>query len=158
MTTVLSRIMNDASQPLQDHVAKQVDVHLLFDHILDWGNEKTLMGTELEKKILNPLIKSKISDRTFEKPIIVITITDRGPSGEPKSATGRVINDLFQWLDRRGVSSGAVNYMFAQIAPDLEAAAHFHGLCDDKGFGASVDCVSGKHISTQPMLQYKDGI
>lgn len=103
----------------------------------------TPMGTSLRNKIIEPLVVGPARAGRLNKPILIVTITDGQPAGEPLSA----VNDAIRYasselarMDRYG--PGAVSFQFAQVGNDLKAREFLSKLDNDPVVGPLVDCTS----------------
>ena len=107
----------------------------------------TPMGTSLRNKILDPLVVGPARAGRLNKPVLVITITDGQPAGEPSTA----VNDAIRYastelsrMDRYG--QGAISFQFAQVGNDLQAREFLSRLDNDPMVGPLIDSTS----STSP--------
>ena len=109
----------------------------------------TPMGTELDNKILQPLVLAKARSGTLRKPVLIITITDGQPAGEkpPNSSTKifEVIKQASMALSQTRYGKGAVAYQFAQVGNDLKAREFLGRLDEDPIVGELVDCTSSTY-------------
>ena len=75
----------------------------------------TPLGTQMYERILKPLVEAPISNRTMQKPVLIITITDGEPTSEPESKIVKVIKHVKQFAAKSQYGSGAVAFEFAQV-------------------------------------------
>ena len=75
----------------------------------------TPLGTQMHERILKPLVEGPIVNRTMQKPVLVITITDGEPTSEPESKIVKVIKSIKQFAAKSQYGSGAVAFEFAQV-------------------------------------------
>lgn len=81
----------------------------------------TPLGTQMYERILRPLVEGPISSRTMQKPVLVITITDGEPTGEPETKIVKVIKAIKKFAANSQYGPGAVAFEFAQVRSALEA-------------------------------------
>lgn len=112
----------------------------------------TPLGTQMHERILRPLVEGPISNRTMQKPVLVITITDGEPTGEPESKIVKVIKAIKQFAAKSQYGPGAVAFEFAQVRmalqlqshhADTEAQAFLGKLDNDRGLG--ITCHGALH-------------
>ena len=75
----------------------------------------TPLGTQMHERILRPLVEGPIANRSMQKPVLVITITDGEPTSEPESKIVKVIKSIKQFAAKSQYGSGAVAFEFAQV-------------------------------------------
>lgn len=110
----------------------------------------TPMGTELFNKVVDPLCLSVLPKKkgffssgtsrknAFLKPMIVYTITDGEPYGEPEGAVLKTITKTCKKVEEAGFGRG-VAFQFAQVGMD-EKANEFLNMLDNNGdIGKCVD-------------------
>lgn len=102
----------------------------------------TPMGTNLRGKVLEPLVLSQARHGQLRKPVLVITITDGQPAGEPTGAVFDAIRAASQELARSRYGKGALAFQFAQVGNDLKAREFLGKLDEERDFGDIVDCTS----------------
>ena len=76
----------------------------------------TPLGTQMYARILKPLVEAPISNRTMQKPVLVITITDGEPTSEPESKIVKVIKSIKAFAAKSQYGPGAVAFEFAQVS------------------------------------------
>lgn len=107
----------------------------------------TEIGTELRKKVLDPLIRAKVRGPGLAKPILVITITDGKPEGEPRQTVFESILSISTELAAQPrYGKGAVSFQFAQVGNDEQARAFLSELDQDPQVGPLVDCTSSQFL------------
>lgn len=89
----------------------------------------TPLGTNLDRKVIQPLVIQPIRSRQLQKPVLVCVITDGEPVGEPRDLTRRVIAGAAQSAAQSGIP-GALRFQFAQVGKDMKAQA-FLGELDN---------------------------
>ena len=103
----------------------------------------TPMGTQLEQKILQPLVLGPARSGQLHKPVLVIAITDGQPAGESQDTVFKVIRSANEELSRNPrAGPGAVSFQFAQVGNDLKAREFLGKLDEDPIVGSLVDCTS----------------
>lgn len=103
----------------------------------------TPMGTELKKKVLEPLVLTPARSGQLRKPVLVIAITDGQPAGEPQGAVGNAIREAADELQRSPrYGRGAVAFQFAQVGNDMKARDFLGKLDEEPGIGDLIDCTS----------------
>lgn len=105
----------------------------------------TPMGTQLDAKILQPLVLGPARAGQLQKPVLIITITDGQPAGEKHDQVFSVIAQASSELSRNPrYGKGAVSFQFAQVGNDLKAREFLGKLDEDPTVGPIVDCTSSK--------------
>ena len=82
----------------------------------------TPLGTNLDRKVLQPLVIGPARSSQLRKPVLVIVITDGEPTGEPRDAVRSVIVNSKRFLEQGPLGPGAVAFQFAQVTnffPDI---------------------------------------
>ncbi|MCJ1288748.1 hypothetical protein MMC34_000277 [Xylographa carneopallida] len=103
----------------------------------------TPLGTELRNQIIEPLILSKARAGQLRKPVLIITITDGQPAGEPPKALEETIKLTERELNRMPqYGKHAVCFQFCQVGNDQGAKAFLADLDSKEEFGDVVDCTS----------------
>lgn len=109
---------------------------------------RTPLGGELRAKVLQPLVLEKAKAGALRKPVLVITVTDGQPLGEPPGVTlQNVIASASAELSRTVYGPGAVSFQFAQVGRDEQAEKFLAQLDSDPQVGNLIDCTSSKLIS-----------
>lgn len=109
----------------------------------------TPLGREMQNKVLGPLVLQPARSGQLQKPVLVITITDGEPAGEPKFDIVHVIKSASEELKRTRYGKGAVAFQFAQVGQDLEARDFLSKLDEDPTIGDMIDCTSSRLIPGQ---------
>jgi len=143
------RFMNtnmDVSQ--LDGIRSEAQIDALMRNVSFKG--LTPMGTALRQKVIDGIVIPKLQTRRYTKPILVVTITDGQPAGEPQNS----IHDAIQYaVDQvaRQYGRGAIAFQFAQVGNDVKAREFLAKLDEDPVVGNMVDCTSSmvlfSHIS-----------
>ncbi|KAJ3275120.1 hypothetical protein HDV01_001259 [Terramyces sp. JEL0728] len=80
----------------------------------------TPIGTNLEAKILTPMVYETVARQAFKKPLLVFIITDGEPSGEDEDTLIKVVDNCQQFLQKFGLGHG-VGIQVSQVGNDHEA-------------------------------------
>ncbi|KAF2160999.1 hypothetical protein M409DRAFT_70073 [Zasmidium cellare ATCC 36951] len=102
----------------------------------------TPFGTELRKKVIDPLVVSKLNSGQMQKPILIISITDGQPAGENQNTLVETVQYAVQAAQRSQYGPGAVAFQFAQVGNDQKATEFLAKLDNDPMVGREVDCTS----------------
>lgn len=101
----------------------------------------TPLGTQLREQVVDPLIVRKPGG--LKKPVLVITITDGQPAGEPRGTLKQTIQYTLGEMARYPqYGRKPVSFMFAQVGNDRAAQDFLAELDVDPSVGKNVDCVS----------------
>ena len=113
----------------------------------------TPLGTELRNQVIDPLIISKAHSGQLRKPVLVITITDGQPAGEPQNTLADTIRYTANELARLPqLGRGAASFQFAQVGNDLQARAFLSKLDQEPGIGDVIDCTSSEYLLADDFL------
>ncbi|EED14973.1 transcription factor RfeF, putative [Talaromyces stipitatus ATCC 10500] len=146
---VTIRFMN--SDERGDHIRSREDAEALVSRVRFSG--LTPMGTSLKNKVLDPLVTGPARAGRLEKPVLVITITDGQPAGEPHGAVKDAIRSATDELSRSRYGRGGVNFQFAQVGTDLHARQFLAKLDEDPSLGGLVDCTSSFEVEQDEMAR-----
>lgn len=102
----------------------------------------TPLGTALDSKVIRPFLGGGIQGRNLQKPILVITITDGEPTGEPQNAVANVIKNAKNMCANSVYGPGAIAFEFAQVGKDTKAQAFLGRLDTDPEIGKMIDATS----------------
>jgi len=141
------RFMN--SDFMQNNIKTEQQCTQIVDQISFKG--LTPMGTSLKVKVLEPMVLAPARARQLQKPVLVITITDGQPAGEPPSAVEHAIRETRDELDRSGQYRGGCSFQFAQVGNDLKAREFLGKLDEDPIVGHLVDCTSNYEVEADEM-------
>jgi len=141
------RFMNSELQGNNIHNAAEVES--LISRVQFKG--LTPMGTQLRNKILEPLVVQKARSNQLRKPVLVITITDGQPAGEPSTAVFDAIRYTSNELSRSPYGKGAVSFQFAQVGNDLKAREFLGKLDNEPGIGELIDSTSNFEVEQDEM-------
>ncbi|KAK7698025.1 hypothetical protein SLS64_012903 [Diaporthe eres] len=107
---VTVRFINSTAQG--DNIRNEADVNRLIESVDFRG--RTPIGTELRRKILEPLVLQRARQGQMQVPVLIIAITDGEPAGEDDDAIFRAIKDASDELARTPLGPGAIAYQFTQ--------------------------------------------
>ncbi|KAF5627446.1 transcription factor [Fusarium sp. NRRL 52700] len=113
--------------------------NLTFDQIsniiqpMSWQpNGDTDIGTNLKKKILEPLVYAKIANGTFDRPLLVSISTDGMPEPEDKQELVKAIEECGNRLEAATppLPRGSVKFMIGQVGTASSAEQFLNSLRD----------------------------
>ena len=104
----------------------------------------TPFGTELRKKVVDPILVSKLNSGQMRKPLLIISITDGQPAGENQNTLVETVQYACQAAQRSPYGAGAVAFQFAQVGNDQKATEFLAKLDNDPMVGREVDCTSSE--------------
>ncbi|KAL1857369.1 hypothetical protein Plec18170_003493 [Paecilomyces lecythidis] len=113
----------------------------------------TPMGTSLRHKVLEPLVIGPARSGQLQKPVLIITITDGQPAGEPRNAVSQAIRHAVDEVSRTRYGRGAVSFEFAQVGTDLKAREFLSELDEDPSIGGLIDCTSNLEVEQDEMAR-----
>ena len=135
------RFMNSDVQG--NRVTSESDVENLVSQVQFKG--LTPMGTQLKGKVIEPLVMQPARAGKLTKPVLVISITDGQPAGEPHETLFEVVKSASSELARMPrYGQGALSFQFAQVGNDLIAREFLRKLDTDPSVGHLVDCTSSE--------------
>lgn len=112
----------------------------------------TPLGTSLKNKVLDPLVVGPARAGRLRKPVLIITVTDGQPMGEPKGAVHEAIRFASSELARLPrYGAGAVSFQFAQVGNDSKARSFLSELDSDPVVGGMIDCTSNFEFEQDEM-------
>lgn len=129
------RFMN--SSQLGDQICNPGDVDRLVSCVTFSG--ATPLGTNLERKVLKPMVVGPAKEYRLNKPVLIITITDGQPTGEPLESVANAVQYAAE-----AVSQGAVSFQFSQVGNDQKAREFLASLDGNHDIGGFIDCTSSK--------------
>ena len=138
------RFMNSPERG--DGIRNADDVNALVSRVRFAG--LTPLGTSLRTKVIDPMVVGPARANRLDKPVLVITITDGQPAGEPLSTVGDVIRYAVEETSRTRYGRGAVAFQFTQVGNDSRARDFLSDLDEDPQIGHLIDCTSSKLLST----------
>ncbi|KAL7619745.1 hypothetical protein AAE478_010287 [Parahypoxylon ruwenzoriense] len=123
------RFINRNESELDDLNGEQLESKMLF---APKRTHLTNIGTELEAKILQPMIYD-VLDRgdTLKRPFLILTITDGQPNPELPGTLKDAIIKCGQRLTARGYPQEAVMFLISQVGNDCEADKFLDSLAGD---------------------------
>lgn len=104
----------------------------------------TPLGTSLKRKVVDPMVVQPARGNRLQKPVLVITITDGAPVGEPLNSLQKTVEYAFEELSRTASGPKAVTFQFAQVGTDQDAHEFLGDLDKNPEIGHLVDCTSCK--------------
>ncbi|KAJ9123059.1 hypothetical protein QFC22_001248 [Naganishia vaughanmartiniae] len=113
----------------------------------------TPLGTQLDAKIIQPLLLAPARSGQLKKPLLIVILTDGTPAGEPKEQVFNVIMRTNQELQRTRYGADAVSYQFAQIGNDLKAQAFLGELDSHPVIGGLIDSTSNYEVEQDEMMR-----
>ncbi|KAJ3114454.1 hypothetical protein HDU96_002074 [Phlyctochytrium bullatum] len=132
------RFMNS---PIQgDNIRTPGDVASLVSRVNFTG--MTPLGTQLQRKVLRPMVLDRLARRELSKPVYAIVITDGEPVGEERGKLKHVILDTKQEIERMGLPPTAVAFTIAQCGKDVGAQRFLQELDNDPQVGGMIDAMS----------------
>lgn len=142
MNTDLSGSRDQQGRSLQDGIANEAQIEALMRGVSFKG--LTPMGTSLRKKVIDEIVLNKAQSGQLKKPILVISVTDGQPAGEPQNAVFDTIRYALDTLSQRfpQYGRGAIAFEFAQVGNDELAKKFLASLDEDPRIGREVDCTS----------------
>ncbi|XHG01119.1 hypothetical protein AWENTII_004521 [Aspergillus wentii] len=132
------RFMN--SMETGDGIRDVEDVNRLVSRVRFQG--LTPLGSGLRNKVLDPMVLGPARANRLEKPVLVITITDGQPAGEPHDTVANSIHYTISELSRTRYGRGAVSFQFSQVGNDTKARDFLGSLDEDPSIGSLIDCTS----------------
>ncbi|KAE8397038.1 hypothetical protein BDV37DRAFT_266775 [Aspergillus pseudonomiae] len=132
------RFMN--SMERGDGIRNADDVNMLVSRVRFQG--LTPLGTGLKNKVLDPQVVGPARAGRLQKPVLVITITDGQPAGEPLDCVANSIRYAVDEVSRTPFGRGAVSFQFSQVGNDAKARDFLSSLDEDPSIGNLIDCTS----------------
>lgn len=113
----------------------------------------TPLGSRLEERVIRPFLASGVQGRNLEKPILVITITDGEPVGEPRNTVSNVIKNAKTMVSNSVYGPGAIAFEFAQVGKDIKAQAFLGQLDNDPDIGGMIDATSYFELEAEEYMR-----
>jgi hypothetical protein len=137
------RFMNE-DLPVQQisNIRSEQQVEQILSHKKYKG--LTPFGTELRRKVIDPILVNKLNSGQMQKPLLIISITDGQPAGENQNTLIDTVQYAVQAAQRSQYGPGAVAFQFAQVGNDQKATEFLAKLDNDPMVGKEVDCTSSK--------------
>ncbi|KAJ5923602.1 hypothetical protein N7454_008847 [Penicillium verhagenii] len=141
------RFMNSSESG--DGIRNANDVNALVSRVRFSG--LTPLGTSLKSKVIDPMVVGPARAGRLEKPVLVITITDGQPAGEPHSMVHDAIRHAVEETSRTRYGRGAVSFQFSQVGNDQRAREFLGDLDEDPEIGSLIDCTSNFEVEQDEM-------
>lgn len=151
MNTDLSQMRDNNGRPLQDGIATEAQIESVMRGVQFKG--LTPMGTSLKRKVIDEIVLSRAQSGQLRKPVLIITVTDGQPAGEPQNAVFDTIRGAFDTLARTQYGKGALAFEFAQVGNDEQARKFLGKLDEDPAVGPMVDCTSNFENEQEEMMR-----
>lgn len=135
---IVVRFMN--SQTQGNGIRNAQEASNLVENVRFTG--MTPLGTNLNERVIQPFLAAGVQRRNLEKPILVITITDGEPVGEPSYMVSHVIKNAKAMVSNSVYGPGAISFEFAQVGKDTKAQAFLGRLDNDPEIGGMIDATS----------------
>lgn len=132
------RFMNNMESG--DGIRNADDVAMLTSRVRFQG--LTPLGSSLRNKVLEPMVIGPARAGRLDKPVLVITITDGQPAGEPHDTVANSIRHAVEEVSRTRYGRGAVSFQFTQVGNDTRARDFLSALDEDPSIGNLIDCTS----------------
>ncbi|GAA6059115.1 hypothetical protein JCM10212_003862 [Sporobolomyces blumeae] len=113
----------------------------------------TPLGTNLNNKVLEPLVLGPARAGQLKKPVLIIAVTDGIPGGEPRDTLTNVIINANNVLRQTRYGADAVSFQLAQVGNDLKARAFLEEIDSHPIVGDLVDCTSNYENEADDMLK-----
>jgi hypothetical protein len=142
----------------RDNVRTEADVMALISDVQPSGG--TPIGTSLRSKVVDRYLdslRSAGSDWTRLKPLLVITITDGEPQGEPHDTLASTILHGRSTLQSMGFVGDEIAYQFAQVGDDEEAQRFLMHIHDHQKIGQFVDTTSNYEWESEKWARHSGG-
>lgn len=149
---ILIRFMNSNLEG--NGITNQNQVNQLMQGIQ--FNGLTPIGTELERKILQPFFVNAIERRQFNKPLLVFVITDGEPAGESRDKVYEVISNAVRIAFQSGYGAGLA-IQFAQVGKDQGAQRFLAALDNNSVIKDVVDTTSYYELEADEIMK-KGGV
>ncbi|HET6343645.1 MAG TPA: hypothetical protein VFH51_01885 [Myxococcota bacterium] len=112
----------------------------------------TPLAREMRRKILDN-VEGCVRNRKLDKPVLIYTITDGGPTGESEDDTGRNILRTRDVLVQHGLPPKAVAYGFSQIGMEPSATTFLKALGGHPVYRSHVDVTSDFEVEQEECAQ-----
>jgi len=141
---ILVRFMNNNREG--NGIKNSFDVQALLSSVTFSGT--TPLGTNLDKKVIQPFVVGQANSQRMMKPVLVIAITDGEPS-EQRDTLAKVVNSAKIALSRTRYGPGAFALEIAQVGKDARAQKFLASLDTDPTVGKMIDCTSGYELEQE---------
>ncbi|KAH2667964.1 hypothetical protein KXW25_002641 [Aspergillus fumigatus] len=143
------RFMN--SNEVGDGIRSVDDVNMLVSRVRFAG--LTPLGTSLRNKVIEPMVVGPARAGRLQKPVLIITITDGQPAGEPHDTVANTIRYASEEVSRTQYGRGAVSFQFSQVGTDTKAREFLASLDEDPQIGGLIDCTSNFEVEQDEMAR-----
>ncbi|KAF2126451.1 hypothetical protein P153DRAFT_369166 [Dothidotthia symphoricarpi CBS 119687] len=153
MNTDLAGMRDQQGRPLHDGVTNESQIEQIMRGVQFKG--LTPMGTQLRKKVIDDIVLNKAAQGQLKKPVLVISVTDGQPAGEPQNAVFDTIRYAFDTLQSRfpQYGHGGIAFEFAQVGNDEMAKKFLGKLDEDPQIGRQIDCTSNFENEQEEMMR-----
>ncbi|EAW10470.1 putative transcription factor RfeF [Aspergillus clavatus NRRL 1] len=141
------RFMNNME--VGDGIRSVDDVNRLVSRVRFAG--LTPLGTSLKNKVLDPMVVGPARAGRLQKPVVIITITDGQPAGEPHDTVANAIRYAVEEVSRTQYGRGAVSFQFSQVGTDNKAREFLASLDEDPQIGNLIDCTANFEVEQDEM-------
>ncbi|KAF3931176.1 hypothetical protein ABW19_dt0203062 [Dactylella cylindrospora] len=100
----------------------------------------TKLGGRLKEKVIEPMVIQKMKRGDFKKPLIIVTITDGVPRGEPRDTFKNVVMECKMSEEIEKYGEAAVVFVLARIGSDQAAGEFLYDLKRNKDLKEWVYC------------------
>ncbi|RYP48447.1 hypothetical protein DL768_005649 [Monosporascus sp. mg162] len=107
-------------------------------------NGGTPIGTNLERKILRPLIYEPLENEGLKRPFLISIITDGWPTGEDEDKLKNVIRECKWKLDKAKYPKYTVLFQIRQVGNADGAVSFLNGLREDPDLKGKIYVTTGK--------------
>ncbi|ODM19347.1 hypothetical protein SI65_05965 [Aspergillus cristatus] len=132
-----------------DGIRNADDVTMLTSRVRFQG--LTPLGSSLRNKVLEPMVIGPARAGRLDKPVLVITITDGQPAGEPHDTVANSIRYAVEEVSRSRYGPGAVSFQFTQVGNDTRVRDFLSALDEDPSIGNLIDCTSNFEVEQDEM-------
>ncbi|KAF5568295.1 transcription factor [Fusarium phyllophilum] len=138
---ITTKILPDGEGVALRFINQDIDnsSNLSFDQIssiiqpMSWQpNGDTDIGTNLKRKILEPLVYAKIANKTFDRPLLVSISTDGMPEPENKQELADAIVECGNRLEAANLPRGSVKFMIGQVGTASSAEQFLDSLRENQ--------------------------
>jgi hypothetical protein len=133
------RFFNESPSPECNGITSEAQVQQIISKLSFSG--VTPLGTEFNKRVIQPFVMSQVNSRSLNKPILAIVITDGEPSDGRNTMTN-VIRDAKGAITRAGFPEKSFAIEIAQVGKDPRAQAYLAELDNHPEVGSLIDCTS----------------
>jgi len=111
----------------------------------------TPFGSQLDQKVIFPLLLQPARSGQLQKPVLIIAVTDGQPAGEDRHMINNVLLRATDELSRSRYGADALSLSIAQVGNDLKARAFLEELDSDPRIGSMIDCTSNYELEADEM-------